>query len=165
MIEAVARGEVDFAVVGRLSMETTPDLVATPIAREEVCVAAGAQHPVFSKAKRSLQNSCAIMFGRCPRTVTPSGMDFGAVPIGRTGTARAGHLKQFGSRAEINRRPSSSFDDDDAGGFRAGGAAWTDPARAWDILVARARGRTPHSEQPDAGGAIAVARIAEAGAI
>jgi DNA-binding transcriptional LysR family regulator len=52
MIEAVARGEVDFAVVGRLSMETTPDVVATPIAREEVCVAAGAQHPVFSKARK-----------------------------------------------------------------------------------------------------------------
>jgi DNA-binding transcriptional LysR family regulator len=52
MIEAVARGEVDFAVVGRLSMETTPDVVATPLAREEVCVAAGARHPVFRKATK-----------------------------------------------------------------------------------------------------------------
>jgi DNA-binding transcriptional LysR family regulator len=55
MIEAVARGEVDFAVVGRLNMENEPDVVATPISREEVCVAAGARHPVFRNAKVTLK--------------------------------------------------------------------------------------------------------------
>jgi len=56
MTEAVARGEVDFAVVGRLTtLDSDAEVLATPIAREEVCVAAGARHPVFRKAKITLR--------------------------------------------------------------------------------------------------------------
>jgi DNA-binding transcriptional LysR family regulator len=59
MVEAVARGEVDFAIVGRLHNEIGQDVVTSPLGSEEVCVAAGAFHPVFEKPNPSLADLCA----------------------------------------------------------------------------------------------------------
>jgi DNA-binding transcriptional LysR family regulator len=59
MVEAVARGEADFAVVGRLHNEIGQDVVMSPLGSEEVCVAAGAFHPVFEKPDLSLADLCA----------------------------------------------------------------------------------------------------------
>jgi DNA-binding transcriptional LysR family regulator len=59
MVDAVARGEADFAVVGRLHHEIEQDVVTSPLGSEEVCVAAGAFHPVFEKPDLSLGDLCA----------------------------------------------------------------------------------------------------------
>jgi DNA-binding transcriptional LysR family regulator len=59
MVEAVVRGEVDFAVVGRFRNEVEHDVVAFPLGSEEVCVAAGASHPVFQKPDPSVRDLCA----------------------------------------------------------------------------------------------------------
>jgi DNA-binding transcriptional LysR family regulator len=59
MVEAVARGEVDFAVVGRFHNEIEQDVVTSPLGSEEVCVAAGAFHPVFEKPNLSVGDLCA----------------------------------------------------------------------------------------------------------
>jgi DNA-binding transcriptional LysR family regulator len=59
MVDAVARGEADFAVVGRLHNEIGQDVVTSPLGSEEVCVAAGAFHPVFEKPDLSLADLCA----------------------------------------------------------------------------------------------------------
>jgi DNA-binding transcriptional LysR family regulator len=59
MVEAVARGEVDFAVVGRFHDEIEQDVVTSPLGSEEVCVAAGAFHPVFEKQNLSVGDLCA----------------------------------------------------------------------------------------------------------
>lgn len=49
MIAAVARGEVDFAVVGHPQDPSDDSVTVTPLGSEEVCVAARADHPLIGK--------------------------------------------------------------------------------------------------------------------
>jgi DNA-binding transcriptional LysR family regulator len=58
MIEAVVRGEVDFAVIGRVENELEQGLITFPLAAEEVCVAAGSRHPIFAKRDFSMSDLC-----------------------------------------------------------------------------------------------------------
>lgn len=54
MLEAVVRGSVDFAVIGRLQVDAEPGVVMVPLGVEEVCVAARSEHPIFSKTDLTL---------------------------------------------------------------------------------------------------------------
>jgi DNA-binding transcriptional LysR family regulator len=56
MVEAVARGAVDFAIVGQLRSEIETEVVTVPLASEEVCVAAGSLHPIFRRSQFSVQD-------------------------------------------------------------------------------------------------------------
>lgn len=58
MVDAVARGEVDFAVVGRLQNEAEQEVVTVPIGGEHVCVAAGADHALFGKDTITVRDLC-----------------------------------------------------------------------------------------------------------
>jgi DNA-binding transcriptional LysR family regulator len=48
MLELVANGSVDFAVIGQVQSDIPDGVLTTPIGREEVCVAASPEHSVFS---------------------------------------------------------------------------------------------------------------------
>lgn len=56
MLEAVANGSVDFAVIGQVQSDIQEGLITTPIATEEVSVAARPTHPVFSKPDLCLKD-------------------------------------------------------------------------------------------------------------
>jgi molybdate transport repressor ModE-like protein len=56
MLEAVANGSVDFAVIGQVQSDIQEGVLTSPIGTEEVCVAARPTHPVFSTPNLSLQD-------------------------------------------------------------------------------------------------------------
>ncbi|UWR35192.1 LysR family transcriptional regulator (plasmid) [Sulfitobacter sp. W027] len=47
MLEAVASGRVDFAIIGSINPDFTSDVIVTPVCEQEVCVLAHPDHPVF----------------------------------------------------------------------------------------------------------------------
>jgi DNA-binding transcriptional LysR family regulator len=50
MLEAVANGSVDFAILGSVQSDRAEDVVIETLGSEEVCVAASPSHPVFAAA-------------------------------------------------------------------------------------------------------------------
>jgi DNA-binding transcriptional LysR family regulator len=56
MLELVANGSVDFAVIGQVQSDIPEGVLTTPIGREEVCVAASPVHPVFSRPDLCLKD-------------------------------------------------------------------------------------------------------------
>ena len=54
MLNAVANGRVDFAVIGSISPGFTSDVIITPICEEEVCVLARPGHPLFAEGDLTL---------------------------------------------------------------------------------------------------------------
>ncbi|MEQ6250296.1 LysR family transcriptional regulator [Sulfitobacter sp. HNIBRBA3233] len=59
MLDAVANGRVDFAVIGQVQSDIQDGVVTTPIGSEEVCVAARPDHPVFSHPALSFADLAA----------------------------------------------------------------------------------------------------------
>ena len=56
MLNAVANGRVDFAVIGSINPSYTPDVIVTPICEEEVCVLGHPSHPIFDHPELALED-------------------------------------------------------------------------------------------------------------
>lgn len=56
MLNAVANGAVDFALIGELREAAEPPVVTSVIGAEEVCIAARASHPVFDVREPTLDD-------------------------------------------------------------------------------------------------------------